>query len=201
MIYTLTQLNQYLKINTGSADYTSTQLPVLNSVVSESISEIESYCMRKFTSGSYTEYIDGGYCDTIHLRNYGISSVTSIEYYDSSFDLQTIFDNGYTVSDSTQIFSDTNEVRILNYLYFPKGKRNIKIVYVSGYDSTNLPKDLITVLNEMATLKYLNSFVGKESRLGISSDNISVASSQGKSYKDEFPKWQKTLDRYRIMEI
>lgn len=196
---TLTELNTYLKINTTHGDYAN-QLPILQLSISGSITDIETYCNRKLISGSYTEYIDGNGDIELHLTNKKIQSIESI-YYDSGSEYINLFADGDNVSDYTLILDRYNTVKLLGGYVFPCGRHNVKIDYHSGYDSTTCLSDLKSILLEMSALKYKNSSVSGDSRLGIQSSNISLQSSDGVVYKDEWSNWQRTLDKYRLVSI
>lgn len=86
---------------------------------------IENYCNRKFQKQQHTEIIDGTGSKTICLKNYPITSVSSIQV------------DGEEVNTSDyQVAIDTGEV--YHSTGWTQGEKNIKVTYLGGY---TLPKD------------------------------------------------------------
>jgi len=184
MIYTLSQVINDLNIDTGSGDY-SKQVVLLTSIVSESISEVDNYTNRYFTSGSHTERYNGSGDTMLYIRNPNITSVSSLQYlvWTTFQTLATDFIN------DIEIISDLNAVQLLNGFYYFYGNKNIKITYVSGYDYTNLPSSIKTFLREYSALLYWNMpLSSKQGRLGIQSKNDTNVIGYGTVYKDELTK-------------
>ena len=193
MIYTITDLKYFVSESVDNVN--------LSYAVSSSIDYVESYCNRKFTSGSYTEYIDGNDDTELHLNNKNILSITSIEYFDGIDTFDDLFsDTDYTVSDVI-IDNNLNFIRLVGDLVFPAGNRNIKIIYVSGYDNSNIPFDIKRVMNEYGAMVYWNTQQNDSSRLGLRGKNLGFQASEGQTFGYDFERWEKILDKYKIYWI
>lgn len=188
---TLTELKTYLKITDTSKD------AFLQSCIDSSVKEIEDYCNRKLTSGTYTEYLDGNSKSEMYLRNTPINSVTSISYFDGYDTYDDIFTVGDTTSNSILIIQQSNLIKLLKGYFFYAGCKNIKIVYTAGYTTT--PDDIKSVLLELASVKFYNSPLSGHARLGKASDNVNSATGESTSYKD--PDWKTVLNKYRLQNI
>lgn len=188
---TLTELKSYLNITDTSKDV------FLQSCIDSSVKEIEDFCNRKISTGTYTEFLDGNSKSEIYLRNTPINTITSISYFDGYDTYDNIFISGDTPLNSAQIISQSNSVRLLKGYFFYKGCKNIKIVYTAGYSTT--PDDIKSVLLEIASLKYYNSPLSGHARLGKASDNTSSATGESTSY--EKPDWKTVLSKYRLQNI
>jgi len=190
---TLQELKTYLNITDDTKDV------FLQACIDASVREIEDYCKRKLTSGTYTEYIDGKDKTEIYLRNSPLHSVTSISVYNYYDSYDSIFTSGDTASNSTIILTATNSIKLLKGYYFFKGCKNIKVVYVSGYDTDTAPQDLKSVLKELASLKFYNSPLSGHARLGKASDNVNSATGESTSFQT--PDWKTVLNTYRLQNI
>lgn len=190
MIFTVEEFQIYAKKISGSSGYNEYIYPTMQSCVSESISWLEKEAIITFTSGSGFEIYDANGSNNMYLRNDNIQSIDSIEYYVPGTGFVNFIDNPQDV-----VIDDRN-----HRIFLPDGKlfnQQTKITYHYGYTSVNLPKDLKTVLKEYALTLYKNSDVEGKSRLGISADNLSVGSSEGKSYKSEYSRWEKIINKYK----
>jgi len=190
---TLTTLKQYLNITDNSKD------DLLQSCINASVAEIEDYCHRKLSSASYTDYINGNDKSEIYLRNYPITAVTSVSYFDGYDTYDNLFIGSDTPANSIIIIAQTNSLKLIKGYYFYNGCKNFKIIYTAGYTTETAPEDLKSVLLELASLKYFNSPLSGQARLGKSSDNVNSATGESTSFKD--PDWKKVLDKYRLQNI
>ena len=188
---TLTELKTYLNITDNSKD------TFLQSCIDSSVNEIEDYLNRKLSPDTYVEYLDGNNKSMIYLRNKPINSITSIECFDEYDTYEDLFTGSDTASNSVQIITDDNLIKLLKGYFFYNGCKNFKITYTAGYSTT--PDDIKSVLLELASLKYYNSPLSGHARLGKASDNINSATGESTTYKD--PNWKTVLNKYRLQNV
>jgi len=119
----------------------------------------ESASGRQFDSGTRTERYEGPIdSNTIQLRSWPVASITSVKYYTSPTEYQTISSDGYTVDATRGILymPGTGQSDVLSYLEisdgwlqapeigvspsFQTGTFAYEVVYVAGYSSA--PADL-----------------------------------------------------------
>lgn len=189
----LTELKTYLNVTDSSKD------TLLQSCIDAAIRELEDFCNRRLTEGSYIEYADGNNKTELYLRNTPINSITSIEYFDEYDTYEDLFTGTDTASNSILILTQSNLIKLLKGYFFYKGCKNIKITYTAGYDETNAPKDIKNVLTEMASIKFYNSAFSSHARLGKASDNINSATGEAVTYKA--PDWKTVLNKYRLQNV
>lgn len=110
---------------------------------------IEKQTGRTFTGGTFTEYLDGRDSDRIGVKSPPITSVTSVAIVNAAQTVQYTYDSTLynfdadvgtiylAPSTETWLYDDTNGTSVwdrqANSPRFPKGIRNIKVVYVGGY--------------------------------------------------------------------
>lgn len=132
---------------------------------------IKSYLGYDIEETTYTDEIYDG-TGTCHLfpRHVPVTSITSLYVYegldsngnedweewtqDDEYSRLLIESGGY------QIFMDG--------AYFPKGRNNIKITYVAGYDADTLPQDIASVCKRLMRLLYLGIDKGYEGLTSVS---------------------------------
>lgn len=95
-------------------------------MINQASDAIERYCNRKLVAQSITEFHDGRNYDRLLLKEYPVNSITSV-YVDQSWTF-----------DATSLIAATeyqidNESEIIYKSIFPRGARNIKVVYNAGY--------------------------------------------------------------------
>jgi len=133
----------------------------LATLVSAAEAFVARYCGRTFESATYTHTFDGSGNDTLQLRAWPVTSITSVteiyidgttEAYDSDtyrFDsasgvLSRVFTGkgrwlGVPASEFTR-WGSTEYQRFGSGYVFPQGYQNIRVVYVGGY--ATIPDDL-----------------------------------------------------------
>lgn len=191
VMITLTELKQYLNITDSSKD------TFLQSCIDSSVCEIEDFCNRKLSPDTYVEYLDGNNKTEIYLRNKPINSISSIECFDEYDTFVDLFTGSDTASNSVQIITQHNLIKLLKGYFFYKGCKNIKITYTAGYSTT--PDDIKSVLLELATIKFYNSPLSGHARLGKASDNINSVTGEAVTYKA--PDWKTVLNKYRLQNV
>jgi len=201
---TVSLLKDYLQIS-GTSDTTGNDT-ILAVALADAVSEVEAICNRKFTSGTYTQYVTGDNSTTLSIKNYPVLTVQSIEYYNGVDGFESIFTSPDSTANSLFIVPDTNSVQLLNgytlpcsTLYdAPSITNNIKVVYTSGWADDACNADLKGVLLEMASVFYFNSPNSGKARIGLSSENMASQASESSSFKDLYPEWKKRLEKYKI---
>jgi len=192
---TVAQLKTYLQITTSDKD------DFLQTCIDRAVSDVESYCNRKFTSGSFTQYSNGRYyTNELFIRNYPVTSITSISEFDGTATWTDIFNSPDVPSDSLFIIPEINQIKLIKGYCFPTGCRNIKVVYTSGWASGMAADDIKAVLLEMASKHYTNSNFSGDALLGKSSVNMNATASESATYVDLTPDWKKRLKKYKIAQ-
>jgi len=192
---TLDELKQYMQISDSSQD------AFLQTCADNAISTVNDFCGRDFRAASYTEYISGKSTPIIKINNFPLSSVSLLQFYDSSiYDYSNIITGaGDTIGNSARLLSATGEIILLKGYLFPPGESNIKITYTGGYSSA--PADIKGVCLEIAAVYYKNSYAGKGGgRLGLLSQ--SAGSGESITFDTNLTKkWQMILNAYRNINV
>lgn len=131
--------------------------------------EFERQVGRVFDSATFTEYVDGASSPTIGVSNYPVTSVTSVSLIDRSETVVYTYDaTGYKVEASTGLISrecgglwggvDMYAPLVQPMVFakapsFPDGWRNIRVVYVGGYQSNAMPADLKMLMYDMTAVR------------------------------------------------
>jgi len=115
---------------------------LIEGFINEISSLIENYCNRSFREQTHTERYNGVGVTELLLNHWPVNSITSI-YVDSNraFGASTLIDPA-----NYEIFSDEKGEGYIVERFdavFPRGRKNIKITYVSGYENfADVPADL-----------------------------------------------------------
>lgn len=189
---TVAQLKTYLKIVTSDKD------AFLQTCIDRAVADVENYCNRKFTSGSYTQYSNGDNSNELFIKNYPVNSVTSLEWFDGFDEWNDILDSPDVPADSLFIISDINKIKLIKGYFFTNGCNNIKVVYTAGWASGMAVDDIKAVLLEIASTHYRNSADSGDAILGKSSVNLNSAASESATYVDLTDNWKKRLKKYKI---
>lgn len=114
---------------------------------------------RKLDTATFTEYHDGDGSRVVQLKNYPVTSVTSIhDDPDRNFTSSSLLDSTtYAVDEVNGRITLLRDplLRTLSTV-FGCGAQNIKVVYVAGYSASTVPDDLKQALLEMAGALYQN---------------------------------------------
>lgn len=149
----LAPMRVFLGVPTATVDANLDAL--IEDFINSTSAMAESFCNRNLRSQTYTEYYDGGQTSEILINNWPIVSITSIHISSAR-----VFD-ATTLLVSTSYDSAPNEIgeKVLIDRFdgvFPKGKRNVKIVYVAGYASfSDVPADLVLAVKIAVAYYYL----------------------------------------------
>jgi hypothetical protein len=193
MIVNLGLFKEYLQID---SDKTSGD-GFLTICLEDSIAKVENYCNRQFEKGTYVQYSNGDNSQEIFLRNYPVTDVQSIEWFDGFSHWTNILTGSDTTANSFYIIPETNQVRMIKY-WLPKGYKNIRTTYIAGFENGECVADIRGVILEMASLVYFNSPQSGKARLGISSENTSSTATERIVFKDLTAVWKNVLRGYRI---
>lgn len=173
-------LKQYLKIDGTTND------SFLAVCIDGAVKEIETYCNRKFEAGTYIDYLNGDNNSRFQVKNYPLTSISLIE--------TRLNDEWSELTDGTCLFilPEINGVQ-LEKTVLPRGENNVKITYTAGWNEDE--SEIKTVVLELASLKYYDSPVSGQARLGISSENMGSQASTSNSYKEL--DWKSKVAKYR----
>lgn len=181
----------------------SSQDGFLQTCADNAISTVTDYCSRDFRAEAYTEYISGKGAPTIKIKNFPLTSVSLLQFYDNSiYDYSNIITgSGDTINNSTRLLSESGEINLVKGYSFEPGENNIKVTYTGGFSTA--PADIKGVCLEIAAVYYKNSYAGKGGgRLGLTSQNVGGQSSEGITFDVNLAKkWQQILNQYRNINI
>jgi hypothetical protein len=124
---------------------------------------IEKYCDRTFASTTYTdEEYDGTQTQTLILKQWPVTSVTSVQYRDDIYS-----DSDFSTLDSQYYFRDEDPgtIRRIDGV-FEEGIHNWRVTYVAGY--ATIPDDLQEACADIAT--FMENTVKAK---GIDSETLS----------------------------
>lgn len=164
---------------------------VLKRLINSCTFRIERYIDRKVKKRSWTEYQDGRNNDRLLLRQWPAEKPSEVWIdADSKF---TDTANKLATSDYELEIAANGEgvgIILMGGLYFPNGRRNVKIIYPGGYDP--IPYDLEEACWQFVEFLYN---VRNDQRIGVISKGKNNETTQ---YEQGIPKFLlPTLDLYR----
>jgi hypothetical protein len=113
-------------------------------LISSASIQLQNWARRCFVSQKFTESFDGEGDQTLFLKNYPITNIEQVDFVDMDGTVNIVMANG---ADFTKYFfiGDGGEIDfILNnpggYERFPRGFKNVKIIYTAGYSP--IPEDI-----------------------------------------------------------
>ena len=133
----------------------------LENLINRMTDSINTYLRRSIKTATYTnEFYDGRGELELILKNYPITTLTKVEYYDKITASVT-----WTLTEDTDFIQYADE----GYLYkgsgWANGHKNIRITYTAGY--TTVPEDII-----LALLKLCSYEIMAKGKSGIESERI-----------------------------
>ena len=149
----------------GSAneiELTGYDLLYLEDTINRATDVIDKYCNRTFKSTTYTnEYYDGTGGKYLFLKNFPITVLTSVEYYDR-----------ISAQVTSELTEDTDYIAYYDegMLYsngWTSGRKNIRVTYTAGYSSADMPQAVV-----LACLKLCSTEISNRGREGLSSERI-----------------------------
>lgn len=186
---TLAEVKQFMQIQADTDD------AFLFTLLKNTTKIIQNAIGRKIFSDTFTELISGdGKSHDLILEQYPIISVTSIHD-----DLDRVFGDGtllvedtgsnegdYRIVDKDDVDGENpGIIRRLDGNIWQRGDKNIKVVYVAGYATGNIPADLAQA--QIDFVSYI--FNNKDMRSGIKSYKLgqfSVAYDNSASGRTQF---------------
>ena len=181
-LITLQDYKAYAGISNSNSD---AKLTITLDLVEEFV---ETYCGRKFLSGTYTEQLSSE-ASTLFPRNLPITSVTGLSYIDTSKVSQSIDAADYIVYSEEGIVEifDHNALSVASIL------RPFSITYVGGFTST--PAALKLALMDLVTYYDKQQYINK-----TTSVNVNVLGQDDESEGSELPPHiKRVLDLYRVL--
>jgi len=129
-------------------------LALLRDFINEASQLCESYCNRFFRERTITQIISGGSTYEIMLNQWPINSIDEVY-----FDAKHVFDASSLVPASSYIVGENEKGEGISIEMlagrFPRGRKNIKIVYKAGYPNiADLPADLQLACKRTAAYYY-----------------------------------------------
>lgn len=198
---TLDDLKEYLQITEDTQNF------FLEKCIVNATEYINTYCSRKFITGSYTEqvkmYRDELLNKYFYLKNFPVSEVgeeiegggtlpaITIEYLDDTYAWTELTDFSFAIlSEEGKVFID-EDISIY---------KSVRVTYTGGYALADMPGDLQEACLMMAAAYYQDSGQG-EKRLGINARNWNSQVSEGATYKDVETRVNLILDKYKLYKI
>lgn len=171
--------------NITSAD-DDTKITLIVNAVKEFV---KSYVGRAIEQETVTEYFDGDDINgTIFLSNLPLISLTSIQFNQGTYSSPDWQDFD---ADDYQYDMEIGEI-LIDKMY--SGRRNIKVVYVAGYITANIPNSL-----KVAALKLCSKIYDKGESEGFSNEEVAGASIQwGKFLSDDIKALLDAAKRLKI---
>lgn len=154
-LISLAQAKEQLKITGANED------AIVGDFVNMVSAMVESYVGRGILSRSYVEYYDGNETDELMLKGSPIKSLTDI--WNSTG--ERTFDDNSKMDKANDIYIETNSgiIRTMGargqFQKFFRGRANIKVAYVSGYDLADVPYDIqlaVRIWLGTVYMKYYN---------------------------------------------
>lgn len=193
---TLVNVKLYLNIDAG----VTTVDTILESFINAASKKVETYCDRQFIKRIYTEYKDGFANDRFLLDQW--PAVKPTEVWIDGKSQFTDSEDQLDVGDYELDLSSRGEgigivlVPSCGRRIFPRGTRNVKIVYEAGYDDVaSLPRDL-----EDATI-WTVDFLYKMRENESIQTAVKGKNQENITYREDLPMIVKqTLDSYKRCE-
>jgi hypothetical protein len=187
-----TSMTTYLGIALGSTEESECDL-LINAASRLAVDYtgrgMDNNGVSRLLSTSRTEYYDGDGTDTLHLRSYPISAVTSI-YVDPDRDYGS---SDLLDTDDYVYYENEGKICTDGSLFSP-GRKSIKVTYTGGY--TSIPEDLQLAIKELVLFWYKRN---TDKRVGVT--NISVGD-KSMGYEPNIPESVlSTFKRYRDWAI
>lgn len=137
----------------------TTQDTKLDRIVSAASRRIMGFCDRRFIEETYTDVYNGRRSDTLLLKQFPVSSITSIHIdAESTFGASTLVD-----ATEYKILHSSLAVMISGRR-FDVGVANIQVIYTAGYLFANIPEDLQDCANRLVEYMYQ---MEEERRIGL----------------------------------
>lgn len=149
---------------------------------------IENFLDRTVLTATYTEIQDGRASNRVILRNFPVTSVTSV-YIDPDSE----FTDPSTEVDSSDFRLEDESLIVLLHRQFPRGTQNVRVIYDAGYAT-------VPPVIENSCLFLVEWYYDLQNDLRVG--NVSKGkNNETTKYLTEWPKWLKDqLMPYRRSE-
>jgi hypothetical protein len=138
-------------------------------LIEAATSAIERYCRRTFASEEVTEYLDGNGTSRIWLERRPVSTITSVTVNDTALDNSS--NDAWKLNPNTGTLTrGTGQHDSQLAIHWPRGTRNVVVVYTGGYAA--IPSDV--KLAAVTLVKHIHDATTKTGIL--SSENIGAYS-------------------------
>lgn len=143
---TLARARQQLKVPVATVDADLDD--IITRFINVASFNIEKWTDRQLLTRAQTDYQDGRKQNRIVLKQWPVTSITSV--YD---DPESTFTDGLIAATDYAIDEQIGVV-LLNGLQFTKGTRNIQVIYVAGYLTTDEVPDLEEACLQLVTFYF-----------------------------------------------
>lgn len=187
-LVTTTSLNSYLGVTTSSTEEAECEL--LNNAagrLAASLTQrgLDGNGVSRLLSTSRTEYFDGDGSDTLYVKAYPITAVTSL-YVDADRD----YGSGTEIDTDDYTYYGPEGTIKTDGALFAGGHKSVKLTYTGGY--TTIPDDLQHAVKELVSFWYKRN---TDKRVGVT--NISIGD-KSIGYETNIPESVlSTFKRYR----
>lgn len=172
----------------------------LQRIADETEAEIKEFLNRDLETATYTEKYDGNGESRLVLRQFPITSITTLEIYDGlDSNNAEVWDEQVQGTDYDRLVIDVDTISIyIDGTTFPSGTENIRITYVAGYASTAIPKEIERACKQLFTL----NFNEQEGRRTIGLSAVGVGSEKTVSIDLEaHDKILKRIEKYKAINV
>lgn len=172
----------------------------LQRIADETEAEVKEFLNRDLETAAYTEKYDGTGTDKLVLKQYPITSITSVKVYDGLDSLNAeVWDTWVQGTDYERfVYSDEDTTLFVGGTTFPEGTQNIEVVYVAGYGATAIPKDIERACKQLFTLNWNE----QEGRRTIGLSAVGVGAEKTVSIDLEArDKILKRIEKYRALNV
>jgi len=172
----------------------------LERIASETEAEIKESLNRDLETATYTEKYDGTGTDKLVLNQFPITSITSVKVYDGlDSNNAEVWDTWVQGTDYERfVYSEEDTALFVGGTTFPEGTQNIEVVYVAGYASTAIPKDIERACKQLFTLNW-NEQEGRRT-IGLSSVGVGAEKTVAIDLEAR-DKILKRIEKYKALNV
>ena len=200
----LTTLTDYKAFNgiTGTANDTA-----LGAIVTAVNAKVARYLDRTIETGTFTEFYSGTGGETLRLKNYPITSITSVEERDDSGSYTTLDSGEYRFNSASGLLfrigaragivrssfeDDAPRARVGIWPCWADGFDNYRVVYVGGFAAVpaDLQMAIYTVIDEVVASRGRGTSVTSES-IGSYSYTLGAVDDAWQRYQMLFDAWRR----------
>lgn len=202
--------SQFIAVYPG----TGASQALIEALIAVAQAELETYCGRKFETGTYTQVDSGKNQNGIVLANVPITSVTSVTLIDDQGGTSVVDSDSYrTDPDTGRIqFIDGRVVRFMHDDYgvlqrpqwgfvnwLPDRFRNVSTIYVGGY--ATIPADIQQLIRDMVDAMIANGAGGAGTNFSVTSETLGSYSYTRGNASNPNQWWQTRAAMYRRLYV